>query len=118
MANDTRARTDGEEVTEQVSHLGHLLTTEAERRLKTWDRLRILSVDMNDWLDRVLTDDARAFRTAVTSSYATNAELISPPEIEALDVAMLSRLLDHLHNAEVSLQDEIREATELLESLA
>jgi hypothetical protein len=84
-----------------------------DERLKQWTALRLAAKDITEDLE-LITRKAQAFETAVMSAYATNAEMIATPEVEALDLAMLRRLHDYLHEGVGFVVDDAAQASEIL----
>ena len=89
---------------------------ETDEHLRTWDQLRRDGEDMVHMLD-IVRRDAEAFTAALVSAYAANAEMIAEPEVEALDLIMLTRLLDHLRHTTEIFTGDVAKVTGLVDGL-
>jgi hypothetical protein len=87
-----------------------------DERLDQWKSLRLVSQDITHDVE-LISRKARAFETAVESAYAANVEMIPESDVTALDLIMLRRFHDYLHEVASFVGEDAARASEILAAL-
>ncbi|HVM54362.1 MAG TPA: hypothetical protein VM262_14305 [Acidimicrobiales bacterium] len=88
-----------------------------DKAAETWGLMRVRALDLLHGVE-LLDEQAQAFSTATQSAYASNGEQGAPPDVEAADVAMLARLLDHVQECATMTVHDAEAARSMVEVLA
>ncbi|MCU1483686.1 MAG: hypothetical protein JWN67_432 [Actinomycetia bacterium] len=112
MTNVTPTRPRTEEFDTAINN-----SSDTHARLKAWDLLRNRSVDLTDGV-QMLAKQTKAYVVGIESAYSTNAEMVATAEVEAADLTMVSRLLDHHDECARFMVDDAKRLRETLTELS